>query len=35
MAKITVEKTIISVIQVDEEDFISLTDIETLEIKWT
>jgi hypothetical protein len=27
MAKITVEKTLISVIQVDEEDFISLTDI--------
>jgi hypothetical protein len=27
MAKITVEKTIISVIQVNEEDFISLTDI--------
>jgi len=27
MAKTTVEKTLISVIQVDEEDFISLTDI--------
>jgi len=40
MAKITIEKTAISIIQINEEDFISLTDIahsqmeEHIIIKW-